>query len=169
MNIPFVEESAALLERTPKVLDALLRGLPPEWVRATDGPGTWSAYDVVGHLNHGERTDWMVRARIILEHGQSRTFEPFDMEAQFSESGNKSMDDLLDEFSTLRASNLQALGDLRLTEQGMHPALGAVTLRQLLATWTAHDLAHILQISRTMARRYREEVGPWAQYLSVMR
>jgi hypothetical protein len=169
----FLDECLAILTRTPATIDALLRGLPETWTSATDGPGTWSAYVVVGHLIHGERTDWMPRLGIILEHGRARAFEPFDREAQFRESGGKTLAALLDEFAALRRENLDRLRTLdlqpaQLELQGTHPELGRVTVRQLLATWTAHDLGHVLQISRTMARRYREEVGPWAQYLSAM-
>lgn len=174
MTDSFLDEANGLLERTPAVLDALLRGLPEAWIRATEGPGTWSPYDVLGHLIHGERTDWMARLAIILEHGPGRPFDPFDREAQFTESEGKSMPDLLDEFRQLRAGNLDRLRQLgltgaRLERQGTHPAFGLVTARQLLATWTAHDLDHIVQISRTMAKRYRQEVGPWTAYLSVMK
>jgi hypothetical protein len=170
----FLDEAAGVLERTPAVLNALLRGLPEAWTHATEGPGTWSPYDVLGHLNHAERTDWMTRLFVILEHGAARPFDPFDREAQFQEASNRSIDDLLDDFRRLRAANLERLRQIGLTRehldlQGTHPTLGAVTVRQLLATWTAHDLAHIVQISRTMAKRYRSEVGPWAEYLSVMK
>jgi hypothetical protein len=173
MADPFLEESVSILTRTPAALDALLRNLPEAWTSATEGPGTWSPYVVVGHLIHGERADWMPRLAIILKHGRARPFDPFDREAQFRESQGKSLSALLDEFSALRRDNLERLRGLglrpeHLDMQGTHPSLGPVTVRQLLATWTAHDLAHILQVSRVMARRYREEVGPWAQYLSVM-
>ena len=174
METPFLEESLAILTRTPATFDALLRDLPDAWTAATEGPGTWSPYDVIGHLIHGERTDWMPRLKIIVEHGVDRPFEPFDREAQFSQSAGKSLNTLLDEFSALRRQCLQNLRALNLQpadleKKGMHPALGPVTLRQLLATWTAHDLAHILQVSRVMAKRYKSEVGPWAEYQSVMR
>lgn len=172
---PFLAESIAVLERTPAVLNALLRGLPAAWTDAvTEGPGTWSPYIVIGHLIHGEKADWIPRLRTILDHGQSKAFEPFDREAQFRDSEGKSIEALLDEFASLRQKSLQQLRscDLQpehLDLQGMHPAFGAVTLRQLLATWTAHDLAHLVQINRVMARRYQSEVGPWAAYLSVMK
>lgn len=170
----FLSESTSVLERTPAVLDALLRGLPDALVHATDGPDTWSAYSVVGHLIHADRTDWMARLEIILKHGPGRAFDPFDREGQFRASEGRALDGLLDEFRDLRAANLKRLREVQLTtgdleREGTHPDLGRVTLRQLLATWTAHDLAHIVQITRTMARRYREEVGPWAAYLSVMK
>jgi hypothetical protein len=168
----FLAESIAILERTPAAFDALLRGLPEPWTSVTEGPGTWSAYDVIGHLIHGEKTDWMPRVQIILEHGASRTFDPYDREAQFA-AERVPMAALLDEFAALRAASLARLRALdlqpgQLDLQGMHPALGLVTLRQLLATWTSHDLGHIVQVGRVMARRYREEVGPWAAYQSVM-
>lgn len=171
---PFVEECLSLLARTPGTLDALLRDLPEAWTEATEGPGTWSPYVVIGHLIHGEKADWMNRLTIILEHGPSQTFEPFDREAQLRESHGKALPALLDEFSALRRKNLERLRALHLQPaqlelQGTHPALGLVTARQLLATWTAHDLTHIVQISRVMAKRYKEDVGPWAAYLSVMK
>jgi hypothetical protein len=170
----FLDECLALLTRTPATLDCLLRDLPEAWTGATEGPGTWSPYVVIGHLIHGERTDWMPRLAIILEHGPTRPFDPFDREAQFTKSAGKSLPVLLDEFSALRRGNLERLRSLNLQPAqlelpGMHPALGPVTARQLLATWTAHDLTHINQVSRVMARRYRQEVGPWAEYLSVMK
>ena len=129
---------------------------------------------MIGHLIHGEIADWLPRLNVILEHGPNRPFDPFDRDAQFSESDGKSLPTLLDEFSTLRRDNLERLRALNLQPaqlelQGTHPALGPVTVRQLLATWTAHDLAHILQISRVMAKRYKEHVGPWAEYLSVLK
>jgi hypothetical protein len=174
MTAPFLEESLSVLARTPATLDTLLRDLPEAWTSATEGPNTWSPYVVIGHLIHGERADWMPRLAIILEHGPSRPFDPFDREAQFRESHGKSLSTLLDEFSTLRRENLAHLRALNLQPeqfglQGTHPALGPVTVRQLLATWTAHDLAHVVQISRVMAKRYKGEVGPWAEYLSVMK
>jgi len=173
MSQPFVEESITVLSRTPGPLNALLRELPDTWTSATEGPGTWSPYDVVGHLIHGEKADWIPRLNIILEHGDARPFDPFDREAQFRDSAGKSLPELLDEFSRLRRQNLDRLRALNLRPEqlelrGTHPALGRVTLRQLLATWTAHDLGHIIQISRVMAKRYRQDVGPWAEYLSVM-
>jgi len=163
----------AVLERTPASLRALLADLPPEWTGATEGPETWSPYDIVGHLIHGERTDWISRARIILAQGATRRFEPYDRFAQFRESAGKSLGDLLDEFAELRAQNLATLDSWRLTDaqmalEGEHPAFGAVTMRQLLATWVAHDLGHIAQAARVMAKQYRDAVGPWRAYLPVM-
>jgi hypothetical protein len=163
----------AVLERTPQVLRAMLDGLPPAWIDATEGPDTWSPYDVVGHLIHGERTDWIPRARIILAQGAERRFAPFDRFAQFRESEGKSLAELLDELARLRAENLATLVEWRLTDEqlaleGEHPALGRVTLRQLLATWVAHDLGHVAQVARVMAKQYRDAVGPWREYLPVM-
>jgi hypothetical protein len=174
MSCLFLEECFAILTRTPATLDAMLRGLPEQWITATEGPGTWSPYVVIGHLIHGEKTDWLPRVMIILEHGPDHYFEPFDRDAQFRDSQGKPISALLDEFAERRADNLVQLRALdlqaaQLELAGAHPALGRVTLRQLVATWTAHDLAHIVQVSRVMAKRYKQEVGPWAEYLSVMR
>ena len=162
-----------MLERTPATLRVLLGGLQSEWTTATEGPDTWSAYDVVGHLIHGERTDWIPRARIILEQGANRRFEPFDRFAQLRESTGKSLDELLDEFERLRAESLATLRGWRLTDaqlslEGEHPTFGAVTLRQLLSTWTAHDLSHLAQIARVMTKQYRDAVGPWRAFLPIM-
>jgi hypothetical protein len=174
MDSTFLEESLAVLTRTPATLDTLLRDLPDAWTSATEGPGTWSPYLVIGHLIHAERTDWIPRLLIILEHGNTRPFDAFDREAQLHQTDRKSLPALLDEFRDSRNNSLVRLLALHLTPaqlelSGMHPALGSVTVRQLLATWTAHDLAHTLQITRVMAKRYKQEVGPWAQYLSVMK
>jgi uncharacterized damage-inducible protein DinB len=163
----------AVLERTPHVLRAMLAGLGPAWTDATEGPETWSPAVIVGHLIHGERTDWIPRAQLILLQGPHRRFAPFDRFAQLRESVGKPLDELLDEFARLRAANLATLTEWRLTDaqlalQGEHPELGRVTLRQLLATWVAHDLGHIAQTARVMARQYREAVGPWRAYLPVM-
>ncbi len=163
----------AVLERTPAVFRALLAGLPDAWIVSNEGPDTFSPFDNLGHLIHGERADWMPRARIILAQGANRTFEPYDRFAQVRESAGKSLAQLLDEFATVRVQNLVTLREWNLTlEQlalvGQHPALGPVTLRQLLATWVAHDLGHLAQTSRVMAKQYREAVGPWRAYLPVM-
>jgi hypothetical protein len=163
----------AILERTPHTLRAMLDGLPSEWIDATEGPETWSPYVIMGHLVHGERADWITRAKIILAQGKDRRFAAFDRFAQFHESEGKSLADLLDEFARLRAENLATLSGWRLTDahlalEGEHPAFGAVTLRQLLSTWVAHDLSHVAQIARVMAKQYREEVGPWREYLPIM-
>ncbi|HET7453761.1 MAG TPA: DinB family protein [Thermoanaerobaculia bacterium] len=170
---PFrLEEAVALLERTPDVLRGLLDGLPESWVRATEGDGKWSPYDVVGHLIHGERTDWIPRARHILAE-ERRPFERFDREAQFRESRGKSLRELLETFARLRRESLDALeamhlGEADLARTGTHPELGVVTLAQLLSTWTVHDLDHVAQIVRTMAKAYGDAVGPWTAYLSVL-
>lgn len=174
MTVSFLEESISVLARTPATLNTLLRDLPDPWITATEGPGTWNPYIIIGHLIHGEVADWMPRLEIILEHGPRRGFDPFDREAQFRESQGKSLSALLDEFSALRQANLARLRELNLQPAhlnliGTHPALGPVTVRQLIATWTAHDLSHVVQIGRVLARRYQQEVGPWAEYLSVMK
>ena len=166
-------DTITLLSRTPATLDALLRGLPGIWAHSNEGKDTWSAFDIVGHLVVGERTDWMPRARIILENGEARAFNPFDRFAQARESKDKSLEQLLDEFSRLRKENLTALQALNLQPQdlsrrGRHPALGTVTLSQLLATWAVHDLTHLHQLSRVMAHQYRDAVGPWSVYLGVL-
>ena len=168
-----ISDAAAVLERTPATLDALLRGVPATWASCTEGEGTWSPFDVVGHLVHGERTDWMTRARHILS-GESGPFASFDRTAMFIESEGKSLEQLLGEFADLRARNLADLralnlGDADLERRGLHPSLGDVTLGQLLATWVVHDLDHVAQISRTMAKVYRDAVGPWEAYLSILR
>lgn len=168
-----LDNTMALLARTPAALDALLRDLPEAWTCQNEGGDSWTAFDVVGHLIHGERTDWMPRARIILEFGETKSFVPFDMLAQFRQSEGKSLAKLLDEFARLRSANLRELRALDLQPEdferrGSHPALGSVNLSQLLATWVAHDLTHLHQISRIMAHQYREAVGPWSKYLGVL-
>jgi hypothetical protein len=169
-----LDRTIALLETTPATLRALLAGLPDFWTRADEGAATFSPYDVVGHLIHGERTDWMVRARVILEQGESRPFDRFDRFAQSRESAGKPLRALLDEFDALRRENLARLaamhlGPADLERRGMHPVLGSVTLQNLLATWAVHDLTHLHQIARTMAHQYRGEVGPWSVFLGVLR
>jgi hypothetical protein len=166
-------EAIVLLTRTPATLDAMLRGMPDVWARSNEGKDTWSAFDIMGHLIVGERTDWMPRARIILENGEARPFDPFDRFAQSRESQDKSLEQLLDDFARLRKENLNALQALNLqpqdlTRRGRHPALGTVTLSQLLATWAVHDLTHLHQLSRVMAHQYRDAVGPWIAYLGVL-
>jgi hypothetical protein len=168
-----LDDAIAILARTPAAIDALLRGLPDAWLTANEGPGTWSPFDVVGHLIHGEETDWMPRARLILEHGSTRPFVKFDRFAQFEASAGKALHALLDEFADRRRRNLDDLAALGLSEgdldrPGLHPEFGPVTLRQLLATWVAHDLDHVMQISRVLARQYADEVGPWHAYLRVI-
>ncbi|HSP64098.1 MAG TPA: DinB family protein [Pyrinomonadaceae bacterium] len=168
-----LDDAVAILERTPASLTALLKGLPETWIRATEGKGTWSPYDVIGHLIHGERTDWIPRARHMMA-GETRPFEKFDRTAQFPESQGKSLGELLEIFADLRQENVAVLVGMNLTEadlerKGLHPELGEVTLRQLLATWVVHDLDHVAQIARTMAKAYGEATGPWTAYLSVLR
>ncbi len=174
MPHPFLNECTAILARTPGTLQAMLGDLPEVWTSATEGEGTWSPYFVVGHLIRGEQADWIPRVQSLLKYGTSRSFEPFDREAQFRDRTDKSLGALLEEFRSLRQASLARLTELDLGSEhleleGTHPHFGPVTLRQLLATWTAHDLAHILQISRTMAKRLKQDVGPWAEYLSVMK
>jgi hypothetical protein len=168
-----IHKAVLILRRTPLVLDTLLRGLPEEWTHANEGGDTWSPYDVMGHLIHGERTDWIARLEIILADGGNKTFAPFDRFAQFHESTGKSLDELLNEFKRLREKNmdlllLKKIGDDDLERTGIHPTFGQVKLRNLLATWVAHDLDHISQVCRVMAKQYKEEVGPWVEYLRIM-
>jgi hypothetical protein len=168
-----LQDTISLLARTPAALDAFLRDLPETWTLRNEGDGTWNTFDVVGHLIHGERTDWMPRAKMILEFGDTRAFEPFDRWAQARASQGKSLGQLLDEFARLRGENLDELRALKLgpgqlERCGLHPELGMVRLSQLLATWAVHDLTHLHQISRIMAQQYREAVGPWSVYLGVL-
>ena len=168
-----LSRTLSLLSRTPVALDGLLSDLSQDWILQNEGENTWNVFDVIGHLIHGEHTDWIPRARIILESGESRSFDPFDRAGHVRESQGKSLGRLLDEFASLRAANLSLLRGWNLqpedfSRRGLHPALGTVTLSQLLATWAAHDLTHLHQISRIMAFQYRDAVGPWKQYLGVM-
>ena len=168
-----LEEAIPVLERTPRTLDAMLRGLPAPWIRCNEGEDTFSPFDVVGHLIHGEKTDWMPRARMILQTGDQRAFEPFDRFAQWEASRGKKLEELLDEFAGLRAANIEALKALNLStsdldRRGKHPKLGSVTMRQLLATWVAHDLDHVIQIARVIGRQYTDEVGPWTAHLRII-
>jgi len=168
-----LQQTVALLSHTPSALNALLRDLPQTWTLGNEGGKTWSPFDIVGHLIHGERTDWMARARIILQYGESRAFDPFDRLAQERESQGKSLGELLDEFGLLRSENLNALRAMNLQQsdfdrRGRHPELGVVTLSQLLATWAVHDLTHLHQLSRVMAYQYTDLVGPWNAYLGVL-
>lgn len=169
-----LNHGAAVLRRTPGVLRSLLDGLPDPWIRSNEGQDTWSPYDVLGHLIHGEETDWIPRARIILEHGDSRPFDRFDRFAQFGKPPGQRLEDLLAEFARLRQANLETLESWKLTpdqiqKRGLHPDLGPVTMGQLLATWVVHDLSHIAQISRVMCRQYTREVGPWVEYLPILK
>lgn len=166
-------EALPLLERTPELLRVWLGGLPDAWIHATEGEGTWSPFDVVGHLIHGERTDWIPRLRHILTHGDAAPFPPFDREAMLTASRGKSLGELLAEFAELRRGSLVALRATPLTpadldRRGLHPALGPVTLGHHLSSWVVHDLGHLAQIARVMAKRYREGVGPWREYLPIL-
>lgn len=166
-------KSLEILKRTPVVLSGLLKGLHDDWIIANEGTDTFSAYDVIGHLIHGEKTDWVVRAKRILQHGAALPFEPYDRFAQIEESKGKTLQQLLDEFATLRKENTDWLAELSLTEEdlekkGMHPSLGEVTLRNLLSTWVVHDLTHIAQITRVMAKQYKEEMGPWPEFFRIL-
>jgi hypothetical protein len=168
-----LQHTIALLARTPATLDALLRDLPEAWTLGREGDDTWNAYEIVGHLIHAERTDWLPRTRMVLQSGESRTFEPFQRGGHLRESQGKSLGQLLDEFALLRSKNLGELKALNLGREdlerrGNHPVFGSVTLSQLLATWAAHDLTHLHQISRILAHQYREAVGPWSHYLGVL-
>ena len=168
-----LERSYEILERTPAVLQSLLAGLSDDWIMTNEGPETFSPYDVVGHLIHGEKTDWTLRTKLIREHGNSKPFEKYDRFAQYEESKGKSLQQLLDEFAAIRKENMIWFKSLNLTEddldkKGMHPVLGAVTLRNLLATWVAHDLTHIAQITRVMAKQYKEEMGPWPEFFRIL-
>ena len=166
-------QAIEILERTPATLNSLLRDLSEQWLVQNEGPDTWSPYDVLGHLIHGDETDWIPRAKMILEHGEGRTFEPFDRVAMFEESKGKSIVELLDTFAQLRGENVRELRSMNLTSElldkrGRHPELGVVTLRQLLSTWVVHDLGHIRQVVRVMSKQYGEAVGPWKAYLSIL-
>jgi DinB superfamily len=169
-----LDHATEILRRTPVTLNSLLRHLPEEWVISNEGPESWSPFDVMGHLIHAEEADWITRARIILEYGENRAFEPFDRFAMFEKSRGKSLSELLDRFEQLRGENLRHLQEMSLTSEmlgkrGLYPDLGVVTLSQLLSTWVAHDLGHIGQIVRVMAKQYKGAVGAWQAYLPVLR
>lgn len=171
LNLP---DAVAVLERTPTVLRTLLDGLSPEWLHANEGPDTWSPFEVVGHLIDGEESDWMVRVHTILDHGESQPFHPFDRTRHLGRDTEASVGERIDRFAALRRTNLDDLAALELTADdlartGTHPAFGRVTLSQLLSTWVTHDLSHLGQIARTMAKRHSTEVGPWQEYLSILR
>lgn len=164
-----LDQAVELLSRTPVTLQHMLHDLPDAWARSNEGSDTWSPFDVLGHLIHGEQTDWMPRARIILAEGAARPFESFDRFAQFESSAGKTLNELLETFARLRTENLDALKAMHLSLsdlalKGVHPDLGLVTLRQLLATWVVHDLSHVGQIAQVMARQYTDEIGPWIAY-----
>jgi hypothetical protein len=168
-----IQKSIEILERTPAVLKVLLNSLDNDWVMNNEGPETFSPYDVLGHLIHGEKTDWIIRAKIILEHGTSKAFTPWNRFAQYEESKGKTLQELLDEFEVVRNGNIVWFKSLKLTEKdldkkGMHPKLGEVTLRNLLSTWVVHDLTHIAQIARVMAKQYKEEMGPWPEFFRIL-
>jgi len=168
-----LERSYEILERTPEVLKTLVADLPDQWTMSNEGPETFSPYDVLGHLIHGEKTDWTERIKMILEHGVSKPFVPYDRFAMYKESKGKDINQLLKKFKKLRKQNLKWLRSLELTEtdfdkKGMHPVLGEVSLRQLLSTWVIHDLTHIAQVGRVMAKQYKEEMGPWLEFFRVM-
>lgn len=168
-----LDQAKEILRRTPATLNALLADLPNDWVLSNEGPETWSPYDVIGHLIEGEETDWIPRARIILEQGETRPFDKFDRFAMFRKSKGQSLLELLAQFEQLRGESLRQLDEMKLTpellqKRGMHPALGVVTLSQLLSAWVVHDLGHIRQIVRVMAKQYREAIGPWTEYLTIV-
>lgn len=168
-----LQATVALLEKTPSAFNALLRDLPEAWTRRNEGERTWSAFDVVGHLIHCDYDDWMPRIHTALQHGDSQPFAPFDRWGHVKAVEGKSMPQLLDEWIPLRAKRIQELQDLHLSEadlarRGRHPGLGPVTISELLATWATHDLNHLHQTARVMAQQYRENVGPFRQYLGVM-
>ena len=168
-----LEKTIALLSRTPAALDGLLRDLPENWTHRGEGEGTWTVFDVVGHLIYADRENWLPRARKILQFGEAQPFDPFDRLGHVKESQGKSLSQLLDEFAVVRAGCLNGLRALNLkpeqvTKRGRHPALGPVTLSELLATWAAHDMTHLHQISRILAHQYRDAVGPFAAYLGVL-
>jgi hypothetical protein len=170
---PFaLDEGIAVLRRTPASLDALLRGLPDCWISAHEGPDTWTPLDVVAHLAHAERTNWIQRMHVIIEHGDARPFQEFDRHGHLETRGGRTIGDVLDEFAALRDHSLEelkAVAPADLDRRGAHPELGGVRLRQLLAAWVAHDLDHLVQIARVMARRYTDATGPWRNYLRVLR
>ena len=168
------EQAIEILERTPAVLKSLLTGISDGWAMNNEGPETFSPYDVVGHLIHGEKTDWVVRAKIILQHGLSKPFDAYDRFAQYEESKGKSLQQLLDEFEEVRKQNMDWLHTCQLTEndlerKGMHPVLGEVSLRNLLSTWVVHDLTHIAQVTRVMAKQYIGEMGPWPEFFRILK
>jgi hypothetical protein len=167
------DDAIPVLRATPSVLRSWLGELTDAWTMNNEGPDTWSPFDIVGHLIHGERTDWMPRVELLLAHGASRPFTPFDRFAQFRNSRGKSLTQLLDTFAELRQLSLARLESLQiqpadLDRRGLHPELGQVTLGQLLATWVAHDLNHLGQTARVMGRQYTEAVGPWIEYLPLL-
>jgi hypothetical protein len=169
-----LKKAIEILEKTPAVLESFLSGLSGDWLKNNEGDNTWTPYDVVGHLIHGEKTDWTVRAGIILSEKEDKSFIPFDRFAQLKEDKEYTIDELLEEFRDLRTKNLDYLNSLNITEKdfdkkGIHPELGEANLQQLLASWVVHDLGHISQIARVMAKQYQSEVGPWTAYLGILK
>jgi len=167
-----LELGKVVLSRTPGVLQALLSDLSDDWTAADEGPKTWSPYQVVGHLTYVEECDWIDRTRVILEHGTERVFEPVDREAGFTRFRDWKLNDLLDRFASVRSSNLETLKALvevtDLGRRGVHPDFGEVTISQLLATWVVHDLNHLGQTVKTMAKQYNRAVGPWREFLPII-
>lgn len=169
-----VKEAISVLEKSPAVFRSLLSGLSSEWTHNNEGGESWSPYDVIGHLVHGEKTDWMPRLEIVLSDSSNKTFTPYDRFAQFRMSEGKTLEDLLNEFESLRKENLDTLRSKQLTQKdltrkGIHPELGPVQLSEMLAAWVVHDLGHIAQVSRVMAKQYKDEVGPWPKYLTILK
>ena len=169
-----LSKSIEILESTPLLLKSYLEGLSEEWIKNNEGENTWSPYDIVGHLIYGEKTDWIPRIRIILKNGKDKLFEPFDRFAQLHNDQTRPITDLIYEFQQLRSENLKELKRFEITSsdlmlKGIHPEFGEVTLQQLISTWTVHDLGHIAQISRVMSKQYKMEVGPWIDYLGILK
>ena len=169
----YLEKNIEIIERTPHVLEAMLSGISDYWIMREEAPGKWSVYDVIGHFIHGEKTDWIPRMEIILSDREDKTFEPFDRFAQFEDSKGKSFIQLLDEFKALRSKNVALLKSRNFTvgdysKEGIHPEFGTVTLAQLLSTWAVHDLAHLAQITRIMAKQHKTDVGPWSNYIGLI-
>ncbi len=169
-----IEKSIEILERTPTILESYLNDLSQDWIKKNEGENTWSPYDIIGHLVHGEKTDWIVRLKVILNDLDNKQFEPFDRFAQMSLDTKRPISELLKEFRDLREMNLNELKALQLVEKdfkrkGIHPELGEVSLTQLISTWVVHDMGHIAQISRVMAKQYESEVGPWVKYLGILK
>ncbi|GAA4272939.1 DinB family protein [Aquimarina gracilis] len=169
-----INKSIEILQRTPLILESLLQGISKEWVENNEGENTWSAYDIVGHLIHGEKTDWIPRAKVILSKAENKTFDPFDRFAQMNKDQERTIEELLKEFKEIRSKNIEELksfqiNETKLSKKGIHPELGEVNLKELLSTWVVHDLGHISQISRVMAKQFKSEVGPWSAYLGILK
>lgn len=169
-----IERSVEILRQTPSTLELFLSNLSDDWIFVNEGKDTWNAFDIIGHFIHGEKTDWIPRLDIVLNDNENKKFEPYDRFAQFENSKGKTLNDLLQEFKRLRNQNLNYLESLKLTEdkldlEGIHPAFGTVTVRQLISAWTVHDLGHIYQITRVFAKQYKENMGPFAEYISIVK